>query len=76
MATRYVQNHVQAEAHHPHGQDARYFDVIDEFWLPNGTAFQALTPLAADHPIRGFEAEVLTTERTRAFVATMVANIP
>ena len=76
LATRYVQNHVQAEHHHPHGTEARYFDLIDEFWLPDATALQDLAPIPADHALREFEAKWLSPERTRAFVATMVANIP
>lgn len=76
IVTRYVQNHVQAEHHHPHGAETRYFDVFDEFWLSDPSALNALQPVDADHPIRRFEAEVLSTERTRAFVATMVPNIP
>ena len=45
---RYVQNHVQAEAHHPHGTQPRYYDVIDEFWLRDVAALESLD--AADAP--------------------------
>ena len=74
--TRYVQNHVQPERHHPDGASPKYYDLIDEFWLRDAHALDSLEPGRAGDALRQFEAEVLTTERTRAFVATMVANIP
>ena len=75
-ATRYVQNHVQAERHHPDGQSPRYFDVIDEFWLagfPSPEKAQASSAIAA---LADFESVLLAQNRSRAFVATMVPNIP
>ena len=75
-ATRYVQNHVQAEQHHPDGESPRYFDAIDEFWLagsPSPANHKASSALVA---LAGLESALLAPSRSRAFVATMVANIP
>ena len=75
-ATRYVQNHVQAEQHHPDGESPRYFDVIDEFWLagsPSPDKHKASAQMAA---LAGLESALLEQNRSRAFVATMVPNIP
>ena len=78
VVTRYVQNYVQAEAHHPEGSSLRYFDLIDEFWLSSLDAFDSLAQHGANaaEPIRRLEAECLQVDRTKAFVAEMVPNIP
>jgi hypothetical protein len=73
--TRYVQNHVQAQHLHPDGEDARYYDVIDEFCLQSPEAFAQLSPVVSNDLLR-VETELLARERTKSFVATMVANIP
>lgn len=75
VVTRYVQNHVQPEAHHPDGSNPRFYDVIDEFWLRHPSALALLQPHRSD-ALKQFEFETLTPGRTRAFVATMVPNIP
>lgn len=74
MIARYVQNHVQAEEHHPDGVDPRYFDVIHELWL-RSTANLGSPPVGATMAARFLEADALDTTRTRAFVATMVPSI-
>jgi hypothetical protein len=73
--TRYVQNHVQAEEHHPNGSEPKYYDLFDELWLPN---LAALAEVADNHDTaaaRALESELLDKDRTRVFVATMVASI-
>lgn len=75
ITTRYVQNHVQAEHHHPDGANDRFYDVIDEFWLRSTEALAQLQS-AVHSEMRSLEAELLEPQRTRAFIATLVANIP
>lgn len=72
----YVQNHTVAEAEHPDGDDPKYSDVIDEFFLGEPGA---LAVLGADAALRGeirkLEETLLDTSRTQAFVAETVPNI-
>lgn len=73
----YVQNHAVSEAEHPDGDDTKYFDVIDELFHVD------VGPLAApgdQEPsrvaVRRLEQELLDVQRTRAFIAETVINIP
>lgn len=73
----YVQNHAASEAEHPDGDDTKYFDVIDEFFLADVGRLAAL----GDHQaslvtIRRLEQELLDQAATRAFIAETVINIP
>lgn len=73
---RYVQNHVTAESDHPNGADDKFFDLIDEFVLDSPrdwTALGAESGLRAQ--VAALEAELLDTNRTRAFFAETVRNI-
>jgi hypothetical protein len=47
VVSRYVQNHVMAEADHPDGGDGKFYDVIDEFFLHDGAAPATLRSDAA-----------------------------
>ncbi len=74
---RYVQNLVQSEADHPHGEDPKYYDVIDEFCLAEAADLAAFGRNAAmSARVRVVEGELLDRARTRAFVARTVYNIP
>jgi hypothetical protein len=73
----YLQNHAVSEAEHEDGEDPKYYDVIDEFFLeqPGDLAWLGADParLAA---VRSLEAELLDASRTRAFIGETVINIP
>lgn len=73
---RYVQNQVQAEEHHPDGQNHRFYDVIDEMWLPSLAVLGNLAERGAAEQMRTAEAGLLAPGRTLAFVAEVVVNIP
>jgi hypothetical protein len=73
----YVQNHAASEAEHADGDDAKYFDVIDELFLADAGRLAVL----ADHgpsltAMRRLEQELLDPAATRAFIAETVVNIP
>ena len=76
IITRYVQNHVQAEDHHPDGVSDRFYDIIDEFWLSTPTALDTISPGIGASAVAGLEAELLDVGRTRAHIATMYPSIP
>ena len=73
----YVQNHALSEDEHPGGDDAKYFDLIDEWSLTTPTN---LARIAADRnvlaKVLALENELLDTSRTRAFRGVTVHNIP
>jgi len=73
----YVHNQTVSAAEHPDGEDPKYFDVIDEFFLAEPDALDRLTGdpelLAAT---RRLERELLDVTRTRVFVGETVINIP
>jgi hypothetical protein len=73
---RYVQNHAMAEADHPDGADAKYFDVIDELALraPGRTAGLRADP-ALMGAIGGLEQALTEPARTLALVTETVVNI-
>ena len=75
--TAYVQNHTVSEADHPSGDDPKYFDVVDEFFL---TGLDQLRLLGAEETFRGairqLEGELMDTSACRAFVGETVLNIP
>ena len=73
---RYVQNQVQAEEHHPDGQNERFYDVIDEMWLPSLSVLSTLAESGVAEQMRTVEAGLLAPGRTLAFVAELVVNIP
>ena len=75
VVSRYVQNHVQAEEHHPDGSSAKFYDVIDELWIRDSSALALLADADALTGVRTLEAELLATARTRSFVAESVVNI-
>lgn len=73
----YVQNHTVSEAEHADGDDPKYFDVIDEFYLYD---LEDLASLASDPAVVGdvhrLEDSLLDTTRTRVFIGETVINIP
>jgi hypothetical protein len=73
----YIQNHTVAEAEYEDGEDTKYFDLIDEFFLEEPAA---LAGLAADSAIREavrrLEESLLDATCTRAFIGETVLNIP
>jgi hypothetical protein len=74
---RYVQNQVLEESAHPEGESLRYYDVIDEFSLQQLAGFaQFGCDTARSAQVRAIEGELLEGERTRAFIAETVYNIP
>jgi hypothetical protein len=73
--SRYVQNHVHAEAHHPDGANPRFYDVIDEIWI-HGESLMGTRDAGSMMALRFLESETHDTSRTRAMVATMVPSIP
>lgn len=76
-AVGYIQNHAVKEAEHPHGQDVKYFDIIDEFFVPDAQSFKTLLGKPGLRAtVRSMEADLTDVTRTRAFIAEMVANIP
>ena len=83
-ATRFVLNETMPAKEHRHGDDPRYFDVIDELGLPppgsaprtGGAAWPASPSPAALANIRALEAEWLETGRTLALVTELVVSIP
>jgi EthD domain len=74
--TRYVQNQVQVEAHHPDGSNTRFYDVMDEFWLKDESALARVTLPNNPSALRELEALLTVPERTRAYIGTMIPNIP
>ena len=77
LAGRSVLNEVLAEEEHPHGADARYYDVIDELCLPSPAALSRLRTGAGEFAaLQALEAEWLEPGRSRAFIAETVENIP
>ena len=73
----FVQNHTVSEAEHPDGDDPKYFDVIDEFFLdgPGNLAALGSDP-ALLSSVSVLEGSLLDTSRTPAFVGETVLNIP
>jgi hypothetical protein len=73
----YLQNHTVVEAEHPEGDDPKYFDVVDEFFLdrPDDLASPG-SDAAIREAVRLLEQELLDTSRTRAFIGETVVNIP
>lgn len=72
----YVQNHTVSEAEHEDGDDPKYFDLIDEFFLEDLGALAALGRHSAVAAVRELEASLLYTTRTRVFIGETVINIP
>ena len=74
--TAYVQNHTMSEAEHPDGDDPKYFDLIDQFFLADPSALSGLagSPLAA--AMRALDGGLVDTPRTRAFIGETILNIP
>jgi hypothetical protein len=73
----YVQNHTVSEAEHEDGDDPKYFDVIDEFFLEAPGGLAALgRETAIIEAVRRLEAELLDESRTRVFIGETVVNIP
>jgi hypothetical protein len=73
----YLQNHTESEAEHEDGDDPKYCDVIDEFFLTDLAALAALgRETAVLEAVRRLEAELLDESRTRALIAETVVNIP
>lgn len=73
----YLQNHTVSDADHPDGDDPKYFDVIDEFFLQE---LGDLASLGRDsgllEEVRRLEDGLLDGGRTRAFIGVTVVNIP
>jgi hypothetical protein len=73
----YIQNHAVAETEHEDGDDPKYFDVIDEFFLEGPGSLAALGADAAiREAVRSLEESLLETSRTRAFIGETKVNIP
>jgi hypothetical protein len=73
----YVQNHTVSHAEHPHGDEARRYDVIDEFFFEHPSALALLgSDAGVCEGVRRLEEALLDTTRTRAFVGETVLNIP
>jgi hypothetical protein len=73
----YIQNHTVSEVEHEDGDDPKYFDVIDEFFLDAPADLASLRGGAATlAAVRRLEDEALDTSRTRAFIGETVLNIP
>lgn len=76
VVSRYVQNHVFPEADHPSGDDPRFFDVIDELFLPEAGAEAALRrDQRMVSRIAALEHQLLDKARTCAIVTETVRNI-
>jgi hypothetical protein len=74
---KYVQNHVLSEAEHPDGTDEKYLDVIEEFFLSESESLEAFAgEQRYTDGVRRLERDLLDAQRTRAFVAQTVFNIP
>jgi hypothetical protein len=75
--TAYVQNHTAGEGEHPDGEDEKYCDVVDEFFLEHP---DALAGLVSDRilatALRALEGDLLYGARTRAFIGETLVNIP
>jgi hypothetical protein len=77
VVSRYVQNHVVSEAEHPDGADAKYFDVIDEFYISDLQSLAAANRQGRlEGAFRQAEENLLDTSRTYAFLSETVRNIP
>jgi EthD domain len=77
LIARYVQNHALSEADHPNGTDAKFFDVIDEFFVTTPRDLAAIAQAApTSDRMREVEHALLDGSRTRAFVAETIHNIP
>jgi hypothetical protein len=74
--TAYVQNHTVNEADHPDGDDPKYFDLIDQFFLKNQGALSLLAGSGLATIMTALEDSLVDTTRTRAFMAETVLNIP
>ncbi len=73
VVSRYVQNHVQAEEHHPDGTSTKCYDVIDELWISSAAD---LALLREGHDgVAAVELELLAVDRTHALVTEAVVNI-
>lgn len=73
VVSRYVQNHVQAEEHHPDGTSAKFYDVIDELWIHEPGSLAALRE--SDSRVSSVEADLLDVNRTRSLLTEAVVNI-
>ena len=71
--SRYVQNHVYAEADHPDGGSTKFYDVIDELWITDEASLAGLSACAG--AVGVVESELLTTHRTCALLTETVVNI-
>ncbi len=75
--SRYLQNHAMAEADHPSGSDAKYFDVIDELVLREPGKLASLRDDAAlIDELSRLEQNLTAPERTLALMTETVVNIP
>jgi hypothetical protein len=74
--TAYVQNHTVNEADHPDGDDPKYFDVIDQFFLKDPEALSSLAGSRLATVMTALEDSLVDTTRTRAFIGETVLNIP
>jgi hypothetical protein len=73
----YVQNHVASHSEHNGGDEADYYDLIDELYLGHPSALELLAgDPAVREGVRRLEEALLDTARTRAFVGETVLNIP
>jgi hypothetical protein len=73
----YVQNHTISEAEHPDGDNGKYFDVVDEFFIADSGGLASLgSDAAARKAVRRLEEALLDRTRTRAFIGETVINIP
>ena len=75
-AARFVLNETLPAHEHRHGDDPRYFDVIDELGVPTPGSWRPGPPAAALASIRALEAQWLEPGRTLSLVTERVWSIP
>lgn len=71
----YVQNHTAAEQEHPDGANARYFDVIDQYFLPDRSALGALAASLAQTAAYELLQPLLDATRSAVLLTEVVKNI-
>lgn len=73
VVSRYVQNHVQAEEHHPDGTSSKFYDVIDELWISDAADLALLRN--GSERVTAVEHDLLAVDRTHALITESVVNI-
>jgi hypothetical protein len=71
----YVQNHTAVEQEHPDGSNARYFDVIDQYFLPDQCALGTLPASLVQTAAHKLLLPLLDTTRGAVLLTEVVKNI-